>query len=101
MQKKLIDVMQAVYEKAVFSVKNDQPCELTPAEFRGLLRFFVLVNMNQTIQEAGILPAAAANPPDKLIDELSESLTGLSASLKAASVHLRERKRLANDRDVN
>lgn len=100
MKEKLIDVMQAVYEKAVFSVKNDQPCDLTPAEFRGLLRFFVLVNMNQTIQDAGILPAASANPPDKLIDELSESLTGLSASLKRASSHLRERRR-ADDHDVN
>jgi hypothetical protein len=101
MKEKLLNVMQAVYDKAVFSVTKNQPCELTPAEFRGLLRFFVLVNMNKTIQEAGILPAAAANPPDKLIDELSESLTGLSASLKAASVHLRERNRRADDHDVN
>jgi hypothetical protein len=103
MQPKLLEVMQKVYDKAVFSVTKNQPCELTPDEFRGLLRFFVLVNMNQTVQEAGILPAAVANPPDTLIDELSESLTGLSASLKAASVHLHERNRRLGrkDNDVN
>lgn len=105
MQKKLLTIMQTVYDKAVFSVTNEQPCEMSPDEFRGLLRFFVLVNMNQTIQEAGILPAAAATPPDKLIDELSESLTGLSSSLKAASVHLNERNRQrrggTNDPNVN
>jgi len=101
MKQKLLTVMQTVYEKAVFSVTHEQPCELHPDEFRGLLRFFVLVNMNQTIREAGILPAAAANPPDKLIDELSESLIGLSDSLKATSFRLNERNRRRNDNDVN
>jgi hypothetical protein len=84
MKKKLLDVMQLIYDKAVCSVTHEQPCEVSPEEFRGLLRFFVLVNMHKTIKEAGILPAAVANPPDKLINELSESLMGLSASLKAA-----------------
>lgn len=104
MQKKLLDVMQTIYEKAVFSVTHEQPCEVSPEEFRGILRFFVLVNMNQTIQDAGIVPAAANKLPDKLIDELSESLTGLSASLKAASAHMCERKRphgTKNDPNVN
>lgn len=100
MNPKLLDVMKTVYEKAVFSVSHEQPCEVTPEEFRGLLRFFVLVNMNQTIQECGILPAAAANPPDKLVDELSESLAGLSDKLKRASEHMNERTR-RHDPNVN
>lgn len=101
MQKKLLDIMQLVYDKAVFSVTHEQPCEMSPEEFRGLLRFFVLVNMNQTIQDAGIMPSAAAKLPDKLIDELSESLTGLSDSLRTANAHLKERHRRRNDPNVN
>lgn len=100
MNPKLLNVMQTVYDKAVFSVTHEQPCEVTPDEFRGLLQFFVLVNMNQTIQEAGILPAAAATPPQKLVDELSEALTTMSTRLKRAEEHIHERTK-RHGQDVN
>lgn len=98
MNPKLLDVMRAVYEKAVFSVESNQPCVVSPEEFRGLLRFFVLVNMNETVRQCGILPQNVT-APEALIDELSESLVGLSGKLATAAAHMNERTK--NGKDVN